>query len=119
MEIISFSGAISKIETTSDRGLKFTWYTQELPSQDMTTFFSFSWKQVFFCMWENPINEMPENLWKSLTEKPSKWKTPAQRVRNALYMLWDYDNHWYDNFEKFYVYRMDKIEHWILEKVNI
>lgn len=117
MEILSLSVNITKIETMHDRGCKVIMFTPELPPHDMTLLFGFSWVQSFCCIGENPINEMPDNLWEALIQKPKEWKSISQRLRNALYVLWEQDHCKINNFNDFYEDRMQKLINQVMEKI--
>lgn len=116
MEIISLSISIQKVESMADRSLKLIMYTQELWPEDMSKLFTYNQKQCFALIGENPIMEIPKELESTLWTSAKEWKSPSQRLRNALYRLWEQDNIWLQ-FETFYKDRMDKLTNNVISKL--
>jgi len=108
-DIISLSVEINKAESMADRSLKLQLYTQELTNDEMAKVFSYLKKQCWIAIGENPIANMPSELWEALQKKPTKWdKSPSKRLRNVLFLLHEKSN---DNmaFEAFYEKKMEEI----------
>jgi len=109
--MIIFAGHIAKIETLKDRSIKVTIETMELgpeksglllTSQNMSGFFAFKGEDYTqdqlnqFDALEHSI-EIPKN------------KTPSKRLRSVLFRLWESESEGYDDFNLYYIYKIEKI----------
>jgi len=109
--MIIFPGHIAKIETLKDRSIKVTVETMELgpeksgqlmTSQNVSGFFAFKGEEYTDEQIEQ-FDELQFNI-----EMP-KGKTPSKRLRSVFYRLWDQDNEGYEDFNLYYIFKMEKV----------
>lgn len=85
---------VRKISTLVDGSISIQIVTQELSPEAMTEIFNMK-KSGF------------SDEWFDIEQK--EWKTPWERLRWVIYLLWKQDNEWYNDFPLYYQYRMEKI----------
>lgn len=85
---------IRKISTLVDGSISIQIVTQELSPEDMTEIFNMK-KSGFSEEW--------------LDVEQREWKSPWERLRAVIFLLWKQDKEWYDDFWLYYQYRMEKI----------
>ena len=87
---------IGTISTMSDWGMKIVLYTPELSVEDMTSLLQAKKQWI--------ADEIEFEVWEI--------KTPSQRLRNSLFVLYEQQYKWwekYKSFEAFYAYCMEKL----------
>ena len=106
--ILNIPAAVTKIETTPDRGLKLTILTQELTASARSLIFGFHQKLGYFCFAER---EIPDEVVAGLPEFKAEFKgekTPAQRLRAVFYRIWERRGR-QGSFDEYYKARMEEI----------
>jgi hypothetical protein len=96
---------IGTISTMADWGNKIVLYTPELSTEEMTALFMAKKQWI--------ADEIEFEVWET--------KTPSQRLRNSLFILYEQQYKWwekYKSFEAFYAYYMEKLIDQIKEKLN-
>lgn len=106
--LLTFSGIFRKIETMADRGLRVRIDTQELPAESARllfecrdTFGTFAYRK------DSGISDEEVLALPVSTPDFSRAKTPSQRLRAALFVLWKSAPD--GDFESFYLDRMETI----------
>lgn len=115
--ILQVAGEISKVETMRGGALRLKLDTQENISPEVRTkviamteklgWFTFSIRRIQ----PEDILSLPE------LKKEEDTKTPAQRIRSVLYLLWKKEGENGD-FDAFYANHMEKLIDYIKAKIN-
>lgn len=106
---IQFSSTVDKITTLKDGGNKITIETQELPPEHMTKLFEFANKQVWTLFKETPDIKADEIDIEEPEPEFKKDKSPALRLRNVLYVLYEQKYSSNGSFDDFYKKQMENI----------
>lgn len=96
---------IGKIETLKDRSCKLTGYTPELKPEAMTELFSLQSKGEVAAIFQASESD---NIAVEALGEPKEGKTPSQRLRNVLALVW-LDQRPNMTKEAFYELEMEKI----------
>lgn len=115
--ILQVASEISKVETMRNGALRLKIDTQEnIPSEvrmklmgmtEKLGWFTFSVRQIE----ATDLIDLPE------IKRDEDEKSPAQRLRASIYMLWQQEGSTGD-FETYYRSKMDKLINWIKEKLT-
>lgn len=115
MEALLLKATIDGMRTLKDRSLKITIVTQELSPESSSKLLSL---QNSLCdvlindkdLTEGEIEMLQNSKWQ-LEDVPN-FKSPSQRLRAVLYRMWEQDKNGYNDFNLFYLNRMEQlIEH--------
>ena len=114
---IQIPSYIHKVETTTDKGLKLTIYTQEISPETKRDLFELL-DQLGWLVFAT-ARIQPENLVNLPEIKPEfkNEKSPAQRLKSILFVYWN-QNGSKGDFEDFYKDYIEKIIESIKEKLN-
>lgn len=107
MKGIILACIIDKITTLKDRSVKITLDTQELSPTKAGEIFTLmnSLVTVYISPSEITSREMAQV---DSIEPEMPGKSPSQRMRNVLFILWKQDNQGFKEFDSFYKERMEK-----------
>lgn len=105
------------IKTMSDKGVRVLIDTQELNTNQLANLFGFKGKTGYFIFTANPekATEIEPPEWK---EEYKGQKSPSQRLKSALYVLWQKSQPMMVDSEVFYNSKMDGIINKIKEKIK-
>lgn len=118
--MIIFAGHIAKIETLKDRTIKLTLETLELgpeksgkllTSQNISGFFAFKAEEYS----DRQIEEFDEL---QHTIDIPKNKRPSKRMRDVLFRLWQQENEGYEDFNLYYIFKMEKVIKFYKDKLE-
>lgn len=111
---LQLQGILTSISTRKDRSLKIVFETNEVTSQDFKALFEmrdcFGW--ISFTETKREVIEFPKQEIKFKNNK-----TPSQRLRNSIYILWLRTASGID-FDAFYNLKMSTFIEMIKEKIN-
>jgi len=114
--IFQVQSTINSVRTLVDGGTKLDVVTNELNPEELASLFGLKGKFGWFCFKENPLNaEDIKDLPDAKIDKGDK--TPSQRLRSVLYVLWTQSDR-SKTADEFYKYYMDKIIESIKEKLT-
>ena len=112
---IQFATIIDSVTAKKDGTISLKLGSQELSPEEAAHIFSFRGKQIWTAMSEAPINhedlDIPEALFESST------KTPSQRLRSVLFILWK-EGEQKDSFNVYYEKQMERFIEHIKEKLS-
>lgn len=111
MKAITCDVILSGIRTRNDGSISITLATPELEAEDITAFASL--RNTNLAMLLQPLGQEPKELKEIKGEFDTK--TPSQRLRSVLYVLWK-ETDGTGEFEDFYRRRMNSIIDKIKEK---
>ena len=110
---------ITKITTLFDKTIRLTVDCQELSPEDATKLFSLYDKLGWFCFKDTPISEQDLIDIPETTPEFKGKKTPSQRIRATLYVLWEQKYRKdYPEFEIFYKVKAEQIIQFLKNKLN-
>ncbi len=106
-----FQGIIEKIETRADRTIKITISTQEITPDYKTKIFEFHQEFCEILLSSSPLKPQEiEEAGKNIDPSAStNIKTPSQRLKSVLFLLFQQDNRGYKDFDSFYKTKMEEI----------
>lgn len=97
---------VEKISTLKDGSVCVTIYTQELSPQKAAELFTLRGKLATVYVSPSDVTQKELGLIDSIDpELPQK--TPGQRMRNVLYILWKQDQEGYKEFPQYYEAKMN------------
>lgn len=98
------------ITTLKDGTIKLTFETQEMRPSDVGVLFSYRKSLGYLAFKNEQFTEDQINLVETLKcDDFDDNKSPSKRMRNVLYRLWQQNNYGYDDFNVFYIYRMNNL----------
>lgn len=111
-QALQLKATIDGMRTLKDRSLKITIVTQELNPESSSKLLSL---QNSLCdVLINDIDlteaeiEMVQNTKWNLEDVPN-FKSPSQRLRAVFYRMWEQNKNGYDDFNLFYLNRMEQL----------
>ena len=112
MKVLIFSTILEGFKTRRDNTIAITFSTPELTPDLYGNIMSCLNKHCEMMLKEGEINEDDLTEFKNTQfdefDKRND-KTPSQRQRNVLYILWEQDKKGYEVFKDFYDHHMEKI----------
>lgn len=112
MEGILFAAQVEGLRSRKDKTIALVLGTQELNPEKAGKLFNTNGHLVtcYLSIKEHISADQMEII--DAVEAPTQGKTPSQRMRNVLYILWQNANEGYTDFNLFYLHKMDvMIEH--------
>jgi hypothetical protein len=118
---IFLASQIEGVSTRADHTLKVTIGTQELSPEDAGRLFSLNRKLAYIVIKEETFNQSEIDAIEQLVVDSNdiKQKTPSQRLRSVLYVLWTSDNGGHPTFDTFYNQKMEIIVQHFKNKLDI
>lgn len=106
--LLQVPGEMTKVETMSNRSLRVRLDTQEnLSDEQMSKIMAMTGKTGWMTF--SPSRVSPEDVLSLPEIRPERGeKTPSQRLRGVMYVLWEKDRST-PTFEEFYRSQMEKI----------
>ena len=107
---VVFEGGVNKVSTLSDGSLSINIHTQELPDDTMMKIFNLRKKPGMVMISSDSISQEEVKLVEEYTSEfdVGKGKTPSQRLRSVLYVVWEQGDQKYD-FPIWYETQMERI----------
>ncbi len=111
MNTFVFAGQIDGYRSLQDRSLKISIVTSTEASPEIVANISNAFQhESVIAVSPHPFTvEQIDEIDKTTLDKDDTGKTPAQRQRAVLFLLWQQNNERYDVFEDFYRAKMEKI----------
>ncbi len=109
MKGILFAATVEGLRSRKDKTVALTLGTQELSPEKAGLLFNTNNHLVTcYLSVKETISDEEQDIIDSIeVESPSK--TPSQRLRNVLYLLWKATPEGYKDFNLFYIHNMEKI----------
>lgn len=108
---------IDTIRTLKDKSLKITLESQELTPQVKAELMSYDGMIKVLISDTNIQSEIVSEV-DNLELEMGETKSPSQRLRNVLYILWEQNHNGYDDFNLFYRNKMDLIIQQIKDRLK-
>lgn len=128
MKLLIFSGIVSGYKGLVAGGMNLTIETNEMNPKDTALIVGLHRKPVKVMIEQGLIeadnlgfsqDDFEEFTNKQFDELDSRQtKTPSQRMRNVLYVLYEQDTEGYTNFKDYYDYKLEKVITWLKEKIE-
>jgi len=120
MKAIILPAQIEGVATRSDKTLKITIGTQELPPSDAGRLFGMNQRLCYIAIKEEAFQKDEASLMDGLnvTAEDTKNRTPSQRLRGILFVLFKEDAKGHDSFDSFYAQHMEKLIQHFKDKLD-
>ena len=116
--MILLTGILSSPQGLKDGTYKITLNFNEVSPDTLTKVLMMNNKFAYIAMKEEPfLNEEAKAL-ESLKSDEVVGKTPSQRIRNVLYILWTKDNEGFQDFDSYYRFKAEKYISWLKNKID-
>ena len=106
--MLKISGIVESISTRKDKTLKLTIGTNEMSPADAADVFQLNQQFCYLGIKVEPFQKEEQDLIDSM-KSDYEGKTPSQRLRGVLYRNWELNNEGYNNFNSYYVTKMELI----------
>ena len=114
-KFVSVPVLLNSVKTCKDRSLKIEFVTPELPPDQGSILLTLANKEGFAFFSPNFLQESDLVIPKDV-DFPSS-KTPSQRLRSALFVLWSQQGK-QGEFKDFYASRLEKIIDFVKDKLD-
>jgi hypothetical protein len=114
MKSIQHNGQISSITAKVDRSLGYRVNTGELSSEEKAAFFELQNMNCLFII--RPLDVTTAGLVEVKSEVDTK--TPSQRLRAVMFLLWRQNHEGHEQFDTFYKSKMDAFIEHLKEKIE-
>lgn len=120
MKPIIFPAQIEGIATRSDKTIKVVIGTQEMTPADAGRLFALNQRLSYIAIKEEAFNDNETKMIEGMNvdSEEVKTRTPSQRLRAILYVLWKEDNGGHEAFDSFYAQNLEKIIQHFKDKVD-
>lgn len=115
MNTVQFPCQLQNISTRVDGSIKVVIETQELNGKDMAELFGYRNELGYITFTPNPeiTIDVPE------TPVGDMGKSPAQRMRGVLYIMWEQGGKKkFDTFEQYYAVNMERLINQLKERLD-
>lgn len=108
--MIILPATLENLRTLKDGSLKIQFETLELTPQDTLGLLENMNKFGYLAFKKEPFGEAEKKVIEDLeTEFENKGKTPSQRLRSVLYLMWQKNNEGFDTSVRHYDHYLEKI----------
>ena len=115
MKAVQFPAQLQKIATRVDGSINISLETQELSGTDMAELFSYRNALGYVTFTPNLVNNV------EVPDEPAidNSKSPSQRLRGILYVLWEQQGKKkFDTFSQYYDVQMERIINQVKDKID-
>lgn len=111
---------IEKIETRKDKTWKVVLGTQELSGDHAGALSTIANTTGFFAFKAEPFNDNEEAIISEIRSDYDmpKGKSPAQRLRNVLYILFKQNSEGYSDFNLYYSFKIEQMINFCKDKLD-
>ena len=111
--MLVLSGILENIATRKDRSVKVVFGLQELTVEQISELYKSVQNYLFLAIKADVFKTQEKAILEGIeVDYTDNSKTPSQRLRSVLYVLWKQKPEGYTEFKDFYHYKLDKlIEH--------
>lgn len=108
--MIIIPAILESFRSLKDRSYKVTYETSELSPEQIVGINQSLGQAGYLAFKDSPFKQQEKELLSTLeADFEDKRKTPGQRLRGVLYRLWQQDSEGYEDFTRYYEFRMEKI----------
>jgi len=107
--MIVIGGQIEGLVSRKDRTMRVSIGTQELNPNDASELFMMNQQFCYIAIKPEPFTSDEKVMIDGLKTDLENNKTPSQRLRNILYVLFEQNNEGYKDFSTYYVTKIEQI----------
>ncbi len=117
--MIIISAILDTYRSLKDRTFKVTFETNELNPQEILGLAEMNGSYGYLAFKKEPFNEKERQEIESLeTNLEDTMKTPSQRMRSILYLLYNRDSEGYKSFASYYEGKMEVFNNSLKKRLN-
>jgi len=116
--MILLTGIVKSPRGLADGGYNVTLAFNELAPDKAAQLLMFNNKFAYIALKEEPFSNEEQKALESLKSDEVIGKTPSQRIRNVLYILYDKDSEGFDTFDLYYRHKAEKYISWLKNKID-
>ena len=120
IKAIIIPAQIEGIATRSDKTLKLVIGTQELPPNEAGRLFGMNQRMAYIAIKEEAFQQKEIDNVEQLSVNPddTKNRTPSQRLRAVLYVLWKESPQGHPTFDSFYSQKIEQMISHFKDKID-
>lgn len=118
MKKLIAAGILTSYRPKADGSFSITISTNELTALQKVELDSLFMKYIYVLLKDTEIDEADNQLFDSIDLELSNGKTPSQRLRSTLFILYNQDSLGYKEFKDYYIFRMEKIINYYKNKID-
>lgn len=109
--MITLAGILEGVQTRKDKTLKLTFGSQELPPNEAGKIMAMANSFCFVSFKPESFTETEKEMMAQIKADmlTNNAKTPSQRLRSVIYILFTHNNEGFNNFDSFYTHKMEQI----------
>jgi len=113
LQQVQFPAQLMKIETRTDGSIKVLIETQELSGEEAAKLFGYRGALGYVTFTPNAISEVyvPEST------AAYDGKSPSQKMRSVLYLLWEQSGKKVDTFEQYYAQQVERMTNQLKDRL--
>jgi len=105
--MILLPAELSSYRPKKDKSFSVTFNTRELTPNEVLDINNLMGSYCYLAIKENEIDNAELEILRELKTDLDTGKSPSQRMRNVLYILFNQDNEGYENFKDYYEHKMN------------
>lgn len=109
--MILVAATLEGIRTRKDKTLSLSFGTQEMPPSEAGNLMALANSFCFLAIKSETFTATEKELMEQIKadQLTNAAKTPSQRLRGVLYVLFTHDDEGYKKFDEFYTFKLDQI----------
>jgi len=109
--MIILPATLEGVTTRKDKTLRLTFGTQELPPTEAGKVMAMANSYCFLSIKPETFTATEKELLEQMKadQMTNTGKTPSQRLRATLYVLFTQNNEGFDKFDSFYIYKIEQM----------
>jgi hypothetical protein len=116
--MITLTGILNSPQGLKDGTMKVSINFNEQPPEKLGALFAMNNKFLYVALKEEPFLNEEKKLLEELKSDEQIGKSPSQRVRSTLYVLYDQDNEGFASFDQYYKFKIEKYIDFLKSKIN-
>jgi len=108
-DMLIIPGQLASPQGLRDKTMKFTIYTQEMSPEKAGKLMTFNENFVWVALNHNTFRTEQVKLIGGLKAGAEIGKTPSERLRSVLFVLWKHRPEGYEDFNMYYEWKMNQI----------
>lgn len=110
---------LENIRTLKDKSMKLTFETNELNPQELLGIMENLGEYGYLAFKQEPFKKEEKEIMENLeTGYEDRGKSPSQRLRGVLFVLYQKNNEGFDTFTRFYDHHLEKITNHFKSKLD-
>jgi len=114
-----FPAILESVKSRKDKSISLNLGTQEMTPQQSAELMSYNQSFLYVMFKPDDISNEEQKVMDSLkSEEDSERPSQSKRMRSVLYLLWKQKSEGYDDFARYYDYKMNKFIESLKIKIN-